>query len=258
MDSQQVKMQEARFCSRLVENMAAIKQAGSVEQTEQVAKLRRLTDGRMLRNELESKYPLGRLLWLRITAKSGLFTRRPEAIVLKGQVLVRLERLVGDGSDGEPFTVEQLNCVLTEQADWAGRNACRMIVGLFSPTGWADSARAFISNEPPGSGWACSSVYPILIGPEITDLMWDRGNDDIKPYVPYFCGLTVTERDRVCRDYLHRRLVVNDFANLQDAADELGFGIEQTKAVAGEIAADSDKYALKKISGVGLVIKKKI
>ena len=258
MNADHIKIQEDRFCGRLAENLAAVAGGGAVERSDCVADLRRLTGGTLLRGQLEGRYPLGRALWVRLGGKGGLFAKRADAVVLKGLSLIRLERLVQDGGDDEPMDVGRLNAVLSEQADWSKRNVCRMVAGLFSPTGWTDEAAAFIRNDPPGSGWASAVVHPILIGPAITDLAWDRSSDVLRQYVQCFCGLTAAERQKVCSDYLQRRLLVDEFAHLQTAADELGLDLATVKAVAAEIAKDGKRYAVTTISGVGLVIKKKL
>jgi hypothetical protein len=53
-------------------------------------------------------------------------------------------------------------------------------------------------------------------------------------------------------------IIVKEFANLEKIARENCFSLELVKSVAKKVATDTKGMVLKKVSGVGLVLKKKI
>lgn len=251
-------MEEERFVARLRENLAAVEGAGCVQASDNLPELRKLTGGRLLRSELESEYPLGKSLSMRIAPKIRLFGKEKQPSVLTGRVVLRLERFVEKRSDDEPVSLGELTCTLAKESDLANRNRYELFLGLYSPTGWADDARAFVENEPPGSGWASNRVCPVLVGPEIAELAWDRKSDKLARYVHCFCGLTLQERKRICRNELQRAILVQEFANLEKIAQTSSLGLDFVKRTARELASGSKDLAVARVSGVGLVLKKKI
>ena len=257
-NTKKVKLKEEQFITRLQENLTAVEDAGSIQVGDSLAELRKLTDGKLLRNELEARYPLGKSLSKRITPKSRPFIKDSQPIILTGKVVIRLDRFVEAGGDEESISLDELSSTLTKESDVANRSRCECILGLYSPTGWAEEAKAFVKNEPPGSGWASNSVYPILIGPEITELVWDTTSDKLSKYIQCFCGLTLEERSRVCKDEIQRAILVQEFANLEKIAQANGFDLDFVKKIAKELASGSKDLAVAKVSGVGWVLKKKI
>ena len=252
------KLKEEQFIERLRENLKIVETTGGLQAGDNLTELRKLTGGKLLRNELEAKYPLGKSLSVRIIPKAGLFAKERQPVVLIGKVVIRLDRFVEKGSDEEPILLAELNSILSKESDLANRSRYETILGLYSPTGWAEDATAFIENEPPGSGWASNSVYPILIGPEIRELVWDTKSDKLSRYVQCFCGLTLTERVEVCKKQINHQITVKEFANLKKIAQSNGFALDFVKKVAKEIASGSKDLVVAKVSGVGLVLKKKI
>lgn len=257
-DTTEAKVREGRFIGRLAENLVAVENAGGIQESDKLAELRKLTGGKLLRNELEAKYPLSRSLSIRVTPRSGLFGKEEPSIVLTGKVVVRLDRFVEAGGDEEAISLAELNTALSKESDLANRSRFESILALYSPTGWAEDAKVFVQNEPPGSGWASNSVYPVLIGPEITELVWDKKSDNLSKYIHCFCGLTLKERGRICEDEIQRAILVQEFANLEKIAQTNGFDLDFVKRIAKEIASGSKDLAVAKVSGVGLVLKKKI
>jgi len=253
-----VKVCEQQFIERLLENLAAAENAGGLQESDSLSELRKLTGNTLLRNELIAKYPLGKSLSVRITPKSGLFSKESQPIVLTGKVVIRLDRFVEKGSDEEPFFLAELHSILIKESDLANRSRYESILGLYSPTGWVEDVKAFILNNPPGSGWASNRVYPILIGPEITELVWDNNSDKLRKYIQYFCGLTLEERSRICKDQLQRAVLVQEFANLEKIANEKGFRIEFVKDIAKKMTTGDRDLVLRKVPGVGLVLKKRM
>ena len=279
MRTEQVKLEEEQFISRLWENLAIVENTGGIQESDNMAELRKLTGGKLLRSELEARYPLGKSLSMRITPKSARYRilRRPAScgdtrralsikhraseqlpIILNGKLIIRLDRFVEKGGDEEPILLAELHSILTKESDLANRNRYESIFGLYSPTGWAVDANRFIENEPPGSGWASKTVYPVLIGPEITELVWDKKSNKLRQYVQCFCGLTLEERSRICKDEIQKAMLVQDFANLQKIAEAKSFGLDFVKKVAKEITSDSKELVLSKVPGVGFVLKKKM
>lgn len=255
---EQAKLKEEQFIERLRENLKIVDATSGLQAGDNLAELRKLTGGKLLRNELETKYPLGKTLSVHLTAKAGLFGKKRQPIVLSGRVVIRLDRFVKKGNDEEPISLAEINSILAKESDLANRGRYESILGLYSPAGWAEDARAFIENEPPGSGWASNSVYPILIGPEITELVWDTKSDKLGKYTQCFCGLTLTERVEVCKKQINHQITVKEFANLKKIAQSNGFALDFVKKVAKEIASGSKDLVVAKVSGVGLVLKKKI
>ncbi|MFA5292143.1 MAG: hypothetical protein WC496_03820 [Phycisphaerae bacterium] len=257
-NSAKKKICEDKFIGRLRENLAMVENHGPIQEGDNLSELRKLTEGKMLRSELESKFPSGKFISIRITTRAGLFGKRQRPIELTGKVIIRLDRLVKSGNDDEPISLGELSAILSKESDLATRGCFDCILGLFSPTGWNDEAKRFVINEPSGSGWASNAVYPILAGPEIPELVWDRKSTRLSEYIQYFCGLTLDERGRVCRDAIKRAVMVREFANLEKIAIENSFSLEFVKDIAGQFAAESEDMVLSKVSGVGFVLKKKI
>ena len=255
---QKIKLKGEQFVERLRENLKIVENAGSLQTGDSLTKLRRLTGGKLLRNELEDKYPLGKSLSLRITPKTGLFGKKEQSIVLTGKVIIRLDRFVEKGSDEEPINLAELNSILNKESELANRSRYESILGLYSPTGWTEDTKAFVKNDPPGSGWASNSVYPILIGPEITELIWDTRSNKLGRYIQCFCGLTLSERVEICKQQISHQITVKEFANLEQISLSNGFAPGFVKKVAKEIASGSRDLTVAKVSGVGLVLKKKI
>jgi len=258
MDNSEIKVSEDRFVSRLHENLIAFENAGRIQESDNLAELRKLTGGKLLRAELEAKYPLGKTLSMRITPKAGLFAKEKRSIILMGKVIVRLDRFVEKGSDDEPISLSELNTILSKESDIANRSCYESVLGLYSPTEWNNEAKAFIENNPPGSGWASNRVHPVLIGPEITQLMWDKKSSKISNYIQCFCGLTLAERQQVCKDIIKRAILVQEFANLAKIAAENGFSLDFVKKVGKELTSCSKELVFSKVTGVGFVVKKKI
>ena len=254
-DLGQVKLKEGQFLGRLRENMAG---AGTLSASDSLAELRRLTEGRFLRSELEAKYPLGRAIFVRVHSKARSIGKVGPQTMLTGRVVVRLERFVEQGADDEPISMTELHGILSQESDAARRNRYESMLGLFSPTGWVGEARRFVQNEPPGSGWAATTVHPILIGPEITEMVWDPKDGKLRQYIQYFCGLTVEERRRVCTDEIQRAIVIQEFANLEKIAAAKGFDIEFVKGVAKELCKGARDLKLATVRGVGPVVKRTI
>ena len=256
MNSCEVKVCEDRFISRLRENLASLGNAGGVQESDNLAELRKLTGGKLLRNELEAKYPLGKSLSMRIAPKAGLFAKDEQSTVLTGKVIARLERFVENSSDDEPISLNELNSILSKESDLATRGCYKSVLGLYSPTGWVEDAEAFIANDPPGSGWASNRVHPVLIGPEITELVWDKRSSKISKYLQCFCGLTLSEREQVCEDTIKRTILVQEFANLAKIAEENGFDMDFVKGVAEKVSSEEKNLKLTKVKDVGLVLKR--
>ena len=253
---EEVKLKEDQFIARLSGNVGPGAGFGSPQAGDSLALLREATGGKLLRAELEAQYPLCRTLSVRAGGAGGLFGRQDSLIVLKGCVAARLKKLVEQGSDEESFSLSELHARLQEEAESAGRNRCALILGLFSPTGWAAEAQQFVRNDPPGSGWASGVVHPILIGPEITELVWDTKDSKLRQYVQYFCGLTAEERKSVCREEIQRAVLIQEFANLQKIAESRGFDVGFVKDVAKELCRQSKELKLATVRGVGPVVKR--
>jgi len=253
-----MKICEDKFIFRLRENLLSIENASGIQEADNLAELRKLTGGKLLRNELEAKYPLGKSLSMRITSKGGMFKKDEQSIVLTGKVIVRLERFVEKGSDDEPISLNELNSILSKESDLANRSRFQLVPGLYSPTGWAEEAKGFVENEPPGSGWASNAVWPVLIGPEITELVWDRNSKLPAGYISVFCGLTLGEREQVCKEAIKRAILVQEFANLQKIAAENDFDMDFVRGVAERIGSEEKNLKLTKVKDVGLVLKRRI
>ncbi|MBN2590025.1 MAG: hypothetical protein JXA96_09190 [Sedimentisphaerales bacterium] len=265
-ESIEVKIVEDKFISRLQENFAECESGFRIQESDCLSELRKLTSAKLLRNELETKYPLGKSLSIRIIPKeerSGKWFKKTTAaqqnqIFLTGKVIIRLERFVEKGSDDEPLSLSELHSILTKETELANRNRYESILGLYSPTGWSQDATDFIQNDPPGSGWASNRIYPVLIGPEINELVWDTKSEKLSKYIQYFCGLTLEERSRICKNEIQRAILVQEFANIAKIAQSHGFELDFVKKIAKEIASGSKELVITKVSGVGLVLKKKI
>ncbi|OHB64075.1 MAG: hypothetical protein A2Y77_12375 [Planctomycetes bacterium RBG_13_62_9] len=250
------KLKEDQFIARLSGNVGAGTGFGPPQAGDSLTLLREATGGKLLRAELERQYPLCRTISVRAGGPGGLFAKQGDAVVLKGCVVARLKKLVEQGHDEETLSLSELHARLQEEAEAAGRNKCALILALFSPTGWAAEAQQFVRNDPPGSGWASGVVHPILIGPEITELVWDMKDSKLRPYVQYFCGLTVEERKSVCRDEIQRAVLIQEFANLEKIAEARGFDVGFVKDVAKELCRQSKELKLATVRGVGPVVKR--
>jgi hypothetical protein len=252
------RLAEEQFISRLRENIAESLGSGTVRASDSVNRLRDLTDGTLLRRELEAKYPLGKSVAVQMTGAPGLFGRRAGSVMLTGRVVLRLERFVEQECDEEPLSLIELHRVLAEEADVAARNRCESVLGLFSPTGWAGQAGQFVRNDPPGSGWASGVVHPVLIGPLVAELLWDTKDATLRQYVQLLCGLTLQERKQVCRDEIQKAVVVQDFANIQKIAEASGFAVDLVKDVAKDLCQETAGLKLATVKGVGPVVKRRM
>ena len=164
----QSKLAEDQFMSRLWDNLMALPGIGTPEKGERIAELRKLTHGKMLRAELEAKFPLGRSLSVQVgRLKTGLFAKASDPVTLTGRVVLHLERLVETDADDEPVSLMELNALLNKERELAQRYQRVAVLGLFSPTDWAAEVKAFVVNDPPGSGWASEQVHPILVGAQV-------------------------------------------------------------------------------------------
>jgi len=251
------KLAEEQFISRFRENISESSGCAAVRTLDCVDRLRDLTKGTLLRRELEAKYPLGKSMAAQIDGRPERLSKQGDRFMLTGRVVLRLECFVEQGYDEDPLLLMELHRILSEETDVATRNRCGSLLGLFSPTGWTEDARQFVKNDPPGSGWACGVVHPILIGPAIAELLWDTRDAQLRKYVQYFCGLTLEERKRVCRDEIQKAVVVQDFANLEKIAEARGFGVEFVKGVAKDLCRDSTDLKLATVRGVGPVVKRR-
>jgi hypothetical protein len=175
-----------------------------------------------------------------------------------GKVIIRLERFVEQNGDSEPMSLGELNVILSRESDLAARSCYECVLGLFSPTGWAEDAKRFIENDPPGSGWASNRVNPVLIGPEITELVWDKNSGRLSKYIQCFCGLTLAEREQVCKEAIKRAILVQEFANISKIAADNSFDMDFVKGVAEQIGSEEKNLKLTKVKDVGLVLKRRI
>jgi len=256
-DDVEVILKENQFIRRLEENLLCFENAGGIQESDNLAELRTLTRGKMLRSELEAKYPVGKSLSVRIVPKAKLFGKEQLPLVLTGKVIVRLERFVEKGSDDEAISLSDLNVILSKESDLANRSRYELVLGLFSPTGWMEDAKRFIANDQPGTGWASSYVYPVLIGPEVTELAWDKKNEKVKSCIQYFSGLTTQERSRVCKEKIEREILVQDFANLERIAKTEDFDIGFVKKIAESLSNERKNLTLTTVRDVGLVLKRR-
>ncbi len=258
MDTARIKQMEDKFIMRLSENLKAVKGAGVIESDDEIGRLRQLTGGKLLRNELESEYPAGRELSVRIQPAGRFHRAEKAATIIRGKAVLRLDKITEQGGDEDPLELDELAGFLSAESARCGRNLSRVILGLFSPTGWTPDSVSYILNDPPGSGWTSGVAHPVLIGPEITALNMDKKNETVKPYMQCFCGLTFPERMEVCRESLERDLRVKEFASIRGIASENGFEYSFVMDVARKLAGERSDYAVKKIPGAGVVLKKKL
>lgn len=255
----QIKLAEDQFVARLRENLKALPGTDMQQTDDRLRELRQGTHGKLLRQELEATFPLGRAVTVQVTPKRrAWFAKSMSPVTLTGQVLVDLSQCIESGGQDPPAVLTQLHERLQRESEQRGRLGNEALLGLFSPTGWDDAACQFARNDPPGSGWASGTVSVILIGPGVTDVVWDVEDLRAQQYVECFCGLTRTERQNVCREKIERALLVQEFANLEDLARDQGFSFPFVKDLAQGVASGANNLALKNVSGVGWVIKKKI
>ena len=255
-DGTKVKVMEDKFIGRLRENMAAVENLDGIQAEDNIAELRKLTGGKLLRSELEAKYPVGKSLSVRIVSRRKLFGKGQLPLVLTGKVIVRLDRFVEKDSDDEAISLGELNVILNKESDLANRSRYELILGLFSPTGWMEDARKFVENDSPGAGWASSYVHPILIGPEITELTWDKKSEKIRGHMQCFSGLTMQERSRVCKEKIEQEILVHDFANLERIAKVEDFDIGFVRKIAESLSNKRKDLTLTTVRDVGLVLKR--
>ena len=222
--------------------------------------LRRLTGGQMLRGELEKKYPLGKSLSVRLTKEQGgLFSRKRQGggtTVVCGKVMLRLERIVESGSDSEPMGLAELDDVLARESDQAGRGRYSSVLGLYSPTGWAQEALEYVENDPAGSGWASTNVSAILIGPTVTESVWDSKDEQAGEYASCFAGYTEAERVEACKQAIKRMLSVQEFADLARLAAQKGIALAMVQKVAEMLLDEEEGLKLTNVRDVGLVLKR--
>lgn len=255
----QIKIIEDQFIARLRENLDALSGVGMMQMEDGLKQLRQLTEGKMLRGELETKFPMAKSLRVQVTPKrSGFFGKAEAALAVIGQVVVDLPSCIRNEGGDEAVTLTRLHALLNGESECSRKLGGSAVLGLFSPTGWEEVALQFVRNDPPGSGWASGTVSVILIGPAVTDLVWDTRDKRVQRYVEYFCGLTLSERRDVCRERIERALLVQEFANLETIASEQGFSLEFVKEIAKGVAAGDKDLSMKKVAGVGWVVKKKI
>lgn len=245
-----VRVLEDRFISRVRENIAAVACGGVVKAGDEIAVLRKLTGGKYLRAELAGRYPSGS--W--VSARVG----GAKAVVLTGRVVLRLGRYVEAGGDDEPMGLRELHDILAAESKGSRRGRYVSVLGLFSPTGWTGQAVAFVKNEPCGSGHSSGDVAVVLVGPGVTELVWDAKSKAVSEYITCFCGLTAVERQELCRKVLDRDLAINDFAVIENAAKETGYSVSFVLNVANGLAGESEGLIVKKISQVGFVLKRSI
>lgn len=253
----QVKLAEDQFLARLQDNLRGVPGIGVLATEDRIRELRKLTGGQMLRAELQARFPLGRSVSAQVArVKMGFFAKATDPVTLCGRVVLHLERLVASDGDEEPVSLAELNALLAGEKDLCQRYQRVCILGLFSPTDWDDDAKRFVRNDPPGTGWASEQVCPVLIGPQVTTLHWDHNSDSLPSYLDTFCGLTLQERQKVCQDKLARSILVQEFADLRAIAAEKGFSQDFVRSVAKDMAAADNRLTVKKVAGVGWVIKK--
>ena len=264
-----MKRREDQFIARLRDNLGEL--AGSrspegagagaaVRAGDEMTVLRRLTGGQMLRGELEKKYPLGKSLSVRLTKEQGgLFSRKRQGggtTVVCGKVMLRLERIVESGSDSEPMGLAELDDVLARESDQAGRGRYSSVLGLYSPTGWAQEALEYVENDPAGSGWASTNVSAILIGPTVTESVWDSKDEQAGEYASCFAGYTEAERVEACKQAIKRMLSVQEFADLARLAAQKGIALAMVQKVAEMLLDEEDGLKLTNVRDVGLVLKR--
>lgn len=256
-ETQQAILLENKFIERLRENLHVLSGTSNITEKDSLSHLRELSGGKMLRNELEAKYPLGRSLEVRLEVKKGFFSPR-RTVVVQGQTVLRLKKYVHEAGDVQSISKVELGKILHEKAEAASKNKYDCALGLFSPTGWEVEAIDYIKNEPPGSGWASSNVWPVLIGPLTTELVWDHSSKNVQPYVASFAGLTKAERQQICTEQLEKDLLVQDFASIEKIARQNGFDPSFVETVARKVAKGKSNLKLAKVRDVGMVLKKTI
>ncbi len=251
-------MKEEQFISRLRANLSDLAGGIQLREGDGIAILRKLTNNQLLRNELCARYPLGKELGLRLAPVKKLFGESLPGVQLAGKVVLRYDLLVADGGYDEPMGQGDLHTLLKEREQSLGMANEALILGLYSPTGWNQGARDYVVNDPPGSGWPGGRVLPILIGPDITSLVWDRKQELILRHVPIFSGLTRQEREAACRDAMVHELRVREFAGLEQLALEHYWESGLVEKVARKLAEEDHRLTVVKIKEVGMVIKRRV
>jgi len=204
--------------------------------------------------EVESRYPLNTRS--RYVARDKKFLGLGEGdvkVVLEAFSLNHLDTYARHDFDTRPVTLSELMSVLTRFVNTAEMGRYFHVIGIASPTGWDDRVKEKVYSRDFGRDYVSRFVSLCLIDPETGELIYNSGDERIKPFIKFYEPHFDTEKVEKVKGVIKGKLELEDYVVLEDIVKESGEEVTIVKKAL--YALEEEGYGkVKYISDVGLVL----
>lgn len=204
--------------------------------------------------EVESRYPLNTRS--RYVARDKKFLGLGEGdvkVVLEAFSLNHLDTYARHDFDTRPVTLSELMSVLTRFVNTAEMGRYFHVIGIASPTGWDDRVKEKVYSRDFGRDYVSRFVSLCLIDPETGELIYNPGDERIKPFIKFYEPHFDTEKVEKVKGVIKGKLELEDYVVLEDIVKESGEEVTIVKKAF--YALEKEGYGkVKYISDVGLVL----
>ncbi len=189
-----------------------------------------------------------------LEAVKGLVFKRATEICLELLELVEARSSTSE----QPAGLDALKgAVAAEETRFRNRLGVEAVVALFSGVGWDDDAVRYVTNDPPGSGYAHGSVHLVLVGPAPSDTVRCAHDELTASLRPVLRGRTDAEEEAVARERIERALTLDSYAVLERLTRNEDLDGVCVERAARDMASKDGKLRLETVSGSGLVLRSK-
>ncbi len=202
--------------------------------------------------EMTAQMPLN--AWHTYHLKSGR-GRRQSSLQIHVQAVSRLQEMARDGFDTQGLNADDLNLWLQKTIDEPTRGGDFRLVLLAATTGWAKSARAWVSG-----GQSITYHHRLallyLFDLDSNELVYNKGDDRASRYAELFRPLLAGEElDEISRE-IERELGFSDAVTLESLVRVLPYPAEKIQQALRSMA-DQGKYVITEMEGLGVTLVKK-
>lgn len=182
-------------------------------------------------------------------------SRKGSALELHVQVVSNMERMVRDGFDTRPLSLNDLYTWIEKLVELPAKSGNFRLVLLASPTGWEDSVLNLVS----GNGMAAFShrlALLYLFDLEKTGLSFNSADAIARRYAELFRPVLPNEETAEVITAVLELMGAHDSLTLEEAQRSLPFPPEKVSRAFNDMAADGT-FILTEIKGLGTTLVKR-
>jgi len=171
-----------------------------------------------LATETEQAMPFNRTSRYRLPGSR----RGARALVFEARVYAHLPTLVSQGFDTEPATAPEATRLLEAAITTAEASDTLTLVGLASPTGWAEEARAVVASEETGRAFYHTLVLPYLADLAQMVVVFNPGDARLSPMAPLFAPMLLAEGIARATEAIARALATSSRVTVSEIVRDTG------------------------------------